>query len=323
MLEVKRLTKKYGSLVAVDNLNFTVSKGEILGLLGPNGAGKSTTMKILTGYMPSTEGTVKISGLDIIDDYREAKKKIGYLPEKPPLYGDMTVKEYLYFVCELKAVKKKKRKENVDNVITKLYLQNVQNRLIRNLSKGYQQRVGLAQAIIGESELLILDEPTVGLDPKQIIEIRQLIKELGKDHTIILSSHILSEVSEVCERVIIINKGKIVAIDSPENLSRNLSTSSRLLLRAVGEGNKIVDIVKQIPGVLNISIEGCVEEGSNDYSILTNTDYDIRKRLFFDMAKAGYPILEMKKIDMTLEEIFIQLTDEGDEREIKGEAING
>ncbi len=319
MIEVKGLTKRYGNLVAADNLNFTVKNGEILGFLGPNGAGKSTTMKMMTGFMPSTEGTVLIDNLDIIDDDRKAKKKIGYVPEHPPVYRDMTVTEYLRFVCELKEIPKKERNENISYAIDRLQLQDVKDRLIRNVSKGYRQRVGLAQAIIGRPEILILDEPTVGLDPKQIIEMRELIRELGKDHTIMISSHILFEINQLCDRVIIIDKGKIVAIDSPENLSKRLSTSSRLSLRVIGEKEKIIETIKEIPGVQSVSVEGEIEQGSYDYNVLAGTDYDIRKRLFFDMAKVGYPIIEMKKNELTLEEIFLQLTGLEVESNEKGE----
>lgn len=325
MIEVKGLTKKYSNLVAANNLNFTVEKGEILGFLGPNGAGKSTTMKMMTGYMPSTEGTVVIDGLDIIDDAHKAKKKIGYVPEIPPLYKDMTVTEYLSFVCELKDISKKERKSNINYAISKLRLEDVKNRLVRNISKGYRQRVGLAQAVLGKPEILILDEPTVGLDPKQIIEMRQFIKELGKEHTIMISSHILSEIKQLCQRVIIINKGKIVAIDSPENLSKRLSTASRLSLRVVGDQEKVIETIKEIPGVQSVSVEGEIEKGSYDYNILADTNYDIRKRVFFDMAKVGFPILEMKVVELTLEEIFLQLTGLNEDEKVvdeKGETEN-
>ncbi|MTI47447.1 ABC transporter ATP-binding protein [Sporosalibacterium faouarense] len=308
MIEVKGLTKRYGNLVAADNLNFTVQEGEILGFLGPNGAGKSTTMKMMTGYMPSTEGTVLIDGLDIIDDAQEAKRKIGYVPEIPPLYKDMTVTEYLRFVSELKNIPKKEIKEKIQYAVSKLRLEDVKNRLIRNISKGFRQRVGLAQAILGKPEILILDEPTVGLDPKQIIEMRELIRELGKEHTIMISSHILFEINQLCERVIIINKGKIVAIDSPENLSKRLSTASRLSLRIVGDEEKVINTIKEIPGVQSVSVIGQVEQESYDYNVLSDTNYDIRKRVFFDMSKAGFPILEMKTVELTLEEVFLQLT---------------
>ncbi|HEX7713924.1 MAG TPA: ABC transporter ATP-binding protein, partial [Bacillota bacterium] len=226
MIQVENVTKRYGQHVAVEQLNFTVNRGEILGFLGPNGAGKSTTMNIITGYISATEGTVKVDGRDILEDPQAVKEKIGYLPEFPPLYPEMTVQEYLDFVCEIKKVPETDRQENLERIVETVKIGEVKNRLIKNLSKGYKQRIGLAQALVGNPEVLILDEPTVGLDPKQIIEIRNLIKELGKEHTIILSSHILPEVSAVCERVIIINKGKIVASDTPANLAKSLAASS-------------------------------------------------------------------------------------------------
>ncbi|WP_425447964.1 ABC transporter ATP-binding protein [Dethiothermospora halolimnae] len=321
MIEIKGLTKQYGKVRGVEDINFTINKGEVLGLLGPNGAGKSTTMKMITGFMPSTEGTVIIDNLDIIDNDKEAKKKIGYVPEHPPLYQDMTVTEYLYFVSELKGVTKKERKENVDYAIERLQLHEMKDRLIRNLSKGYRQRVGLAQSIIGESQLLVLDEPTVGLDPRQVIEIREFIKELAKDHTIIISSHVLSEIRAVCNRVVIMNKGKIVAIDTPDNLSKTLSKSSRLHVRIAGEEDKVVSTIKEIPGIQSVIVEGEIEEGTVDYDILTDTDYDVRKRLFFDMSKAGFPILEMRTIELSLEEIFIELTDEDKEIKLNKEDV--
>ena len=228
MIEIQNLTKKFGQITAVDDLNFTVNKGEILGFLGPNGAGKSTTMNIITGYLPSTEGTVKVDGFDIMESPTEVKKRIGYLPEHPPIYMDMTVKEYLDFVSDLKLVERRQKKAQMNNVMELVNITDVRDRLIKNLSKGYKQRVGLAQALIGSPDVLVLDEPTAGLDPKQIIEVRKLIKTLGKKHTIILSSHILPEVSAVCERVVIINKGKIVAVDTPDNLSKGLGIASRL-----------------------------------------------------------------------------------------------
>ena len=248
MIEVKDLTKRYGQHVAVDSVSFTVNEGEILGFLGPNGAGKSTTMNIITGYISATEGTVKINGYDILDQPEEAKKQIGYLPEFPPLYMDMTVQEYLDFVFSIKKVDPKQKKQQMDTILDVVKIGDVRKRLIKNLSKGYKQRVGLAQALVGAPSVLILDEPTVGLDPKQIIEIRTLIKELGKKHTIILSSHILPEVSAVCERVIIINKGKLVASDTPENLSRRLGDTSKMTLRVAAPEKQVIKVIKDVPG---------------------------------------------------------------------------
>jgi ABC-2 type transport system ATP-binding protein len=307
MIEIKNLTKTYGHNVAVDNISFTVEKGEILGFLGPNGAGKSTTMNIITGYMPSTQGTVKVGGYDILEQPAEAKKRIGYLPEQPPLYMDMTVREYLGFVYEIKKVKQN-RKSHIDDVMGLVKIGDVQNRLIKNLSKGYKQRVGLAQALLGSPEVLILDEPTVGLDPKQIIEIRNVIKDLGKEHTIILSSHILPEVSAICERVIIINKGKIAAIDTPDNLSRILTNESKLVVRIAGDESKVLKCIKELEGVKYVDVQGQKEPNTIDYIIEAEPNVDIRKPLFYALSKNQYPILMLKSLDLSLEDIFLQLT---------------
>ena len=249
MIEIQNLTKLYGQIVGVKNISFTVEKGEVLGFLGPNGSGKTTTMNIITGYMPSTEGTVKVCGYDIMEEPGEVKKRIGYLPEQPPLYMDMTVSDYLNFVADLKKVDKKIKKSQLDDIMELVKITHVRKRLIRNLSKGYKQRVGLAQALVGTPEVLVLDEPTVGLDPKQIIEIRNLIKALGKEHTIILSSHILTEVSAVCERVVIIHKGEIAEIDTPENLSKNFRNMSKMSITIAGPRNSVINLIKQIYGV--------------------------------------------------------------------------
>ncbi|WP_094546163.1 ABC transporter ATP-binding protein [Petroclostridium xylanilyticum] len=307
MIEIKNLTKTYGHNVAVDNISFTVEKGEILGFLGPNGAGKSTTMNIITGYMPSTQGTVKVGGYDILEQPAEAKKRIGYLPEQPPLYMDMTVREYLGFVYEIKKVKQN-RKSHIDDVMGLVKIGDVQNRLIKNLSKGYKQRVGLAQALLGSPEVLILDEPTVGLDPKQIIEIRNVIKDLGKEHTIILSSHILPEVSAICERVIIINKGKIAAIDTPDNLSRILTNESKLVVRIAGDESKVLKCIKELDGVKYVDVQGQKEPNTIDYIIEAEPNVDVRKPLFYALSKNQYPILMLKSLDLSLEDIFLQLT---------------
>lgn len=308
MIEVKGLTKKYGGIRAVSNLNFTVEKGEILGFLGPNGAGKSTTMNIITGYIPPTEGTVKVAGYDVLDNPREAKKLMGYLPENPPIYPDMTVEAYLSFVSQLKQVPKKKRKESVQEVMEHVKILDVKNRLIKNLSKGYRQRVGVAQAMLGNPEVLVLDEPTVGLDPKQIIEMRNLIKSLGENRTIILSSHILPEVSALCERVVIINKGEIIAIDTPENLSNLIEGSSKLLARIEGPEDEAAEAIKSLDGVKNVELDGQKEEGAVDFIIEAEPSIDIRKPLFFKMAEKKLPILEMKRHGLSLEEVFLQLT---------------
>lgn len=308
MIEVQNLTKTYGRIKAVNNLNFKVEKGEILGFLGPNGAGKSTTMNIITGYTPSTDGTVKVAGYDVLEDAKEVKKRIGYLPENPPLYSEMTVESYLLFVSQLKQVPKKMRRDNVNEVMELVKIQDVKGRLIKNLSKGYKQRVGLAQAMIGNPEVLILDEPTVGLDPKQIIEMRTLIKNLGKDRTIILSSHILPEISAICERVIIINKGEIVAVDTPDNLSKLVKGSNRILVRVEGLSEKALEVTKGIEGVRNVQASPGTENGYTDLIVETDDSEDIKKTIFFTMAENKIPVLEMKAHNLSLEEVFLQLT---------------
>ncbi|HHY23722.1 MAG TPA: ABC transporter ATP-binding protein [Clostridiaceae bacterium] len=280
MIEIQNLTKYYGNIVGVKNLDFTVEKGEILGFLGPNGAGKTTTMNIITGYLPSTEGTVKVCGYDILEEPAEVKKRIGYLPEHPPLYFDMTVIDYLNFVSELKKVNKKSRKGELNDIMELVGITEVRNRLIKNLSKGYKQRVGLAQALIGKPEVLILDEPTVGLDPKQIIEIRKLIRALGKEHTIILSSHILTEVSAVCERVVIIHKGEIAAIDTPENLSKNLGNVSKMSVTISGPKSSVTGYIKDIYGVKYVEPSIEKEKDVVTYIVESDKDVDVRRPLF-------------------------------------------
>jgi ABC-2 type transport system ATP-binding protein len=307
MIEIQNLTKRYGQIKAVNNLNFTVEKGEILGFLGPNGAGKSTTMNIITGYLPSSEGSVKVCGYDIMESPKEVKKRIGYLPEQPPVYMDMTVKDYLNFVSDLKLVDKKQRKSQISDIMELVKITDHRNRLIKNLSKGYKQRVGLAQALVGSPEVLILDEPTVGLDPKQIIEIRKLIKALGKEHTIILSSHILPEVSAVCERVVIINKGEIAAIDTPENLSKGFGAASKLLVTISGPKNSVENGIREIYGVKYVETAAEKDRESVSYIVESDKEIDVRKPLFFAMAKLGYPIIELKSLDMSLEDIFLQI----------------
>ena len=268
MIEIQNLTKHYGDIKAVKDVSFTVNKGEILGFLGPNGAGKTTTMNIITGYIPSTTGTVKVDGYDIMDQPREVKRRIGYLPELPPLYLDMTVTDYLDFCASLKEVDKKQWKSQKEDIMELVKIAHVQHRLTRNLSKGYRQRVGLAQALVGAPDVLVLDEPTVGLDPKQIIEIRKLIKALGKNHTIILSSHILPEVSAVCERVVIINNGEIAAVDTPENLSRNLDNFSRFTMTVAGPEKKVKELLQQVYGVKALEVKDRVKQMSS--AILLN-----------------------------------------------------
>ncbi|AAM25310.1 ABC-2 type transport system ATP-binding protein [Caldanaerobacter subterraneus subsp. tengcongensis MB4] len=309
MVELKNVTKVYGTRKAVDNISFSVDKGEIVGFLGPNGAGKTTTMKMITGYIPPTSGTIKIAGYDIVEQPIEAKKHIGYLPETPPLYLDMTVEAYLHFVGGIKGVPPKKRKEDVEKIMYEMGLMEVRKRLIKNLSRGYKQRVGLAQAIIGDPEVLVLDEPTVGLDPKQIKEIRDIIKKLGGKHTIILSTHILPEVSMVCDRVIIINKGKIVAMDKTENLSIALQNVLRYFIKAEGPYDKVVKTVENIDGVINVEAE-IEEDMMVKLTVESSNDRDIRKDVFFAFAKEGLPILELRPLGYSLEEVFLELTTE-------------
>ncbi len=309
MIEISGLTKWYGDNVGVDNIDFTVQKGEILGFLGPNGAGKSTTMNIITGYIPSNAGSVKVSGYDILKEPAEVKKRIGYLPEHPPLYMDMTVREYLNFIYEIKKVTFN-RKSHIDEVMDLVKIGDMQKRLIKNLSKGYKQRVGLAQALLGNPEVLILDEPTVGLDPKQIIEIRNVIKALGKEHTIILSSHILPEINAICERVIIINKGKIVASDTPQNLSKKLTNDSKLIVRIAGPEAQVIKSLKALNGIKYVEAQGEKEPFSMDYIVEAQPSIDIRKPMFNELSKQGHPILMLKSLDLTLEDIFLQLTTE-------------
>ena len=308
MIEVKNLTKIYGQHRAVDDVSFAVEDGEILGFLGPNGAGKTTTMNILTGYISATSGEAKINGIDILDKPEEAKKQIGYLPEIPPVYTEMTVGEYLDFAAKLKGIKESERKAGIQQAMEITRITDMKKRLIGNLSKGYRQRVGLAQAILGNPKVLILDEPTVGLDPKQIIEIRNLIRSLSKKHTIILSSHVLSEVSAVCDRVIIINKGKLVASDTPENLSRQLQGMNRLQIRVAAPEKTALRIVGEIPGIVKVYSQGEHEQGTTDMMVETDNNIDARKTVFNGMARANCPLLMMRPMDLTLEEIFLKVT---------------
>lgn len=310
MIEVKNLVKRYGDHTAVDHLSFEIEKGKIYGFLGPNGAGKSTTMNMITGYIASTEGTVVIDGHDILEEPEEAKKCIGYLPEMPPLYFDMTVLEYLKFVADLKKIPKDKKASMIEEIMDMVKITDMKNRLIKNLSKGYRQRVGLAQAILGYPEVIILDEPTVGLDPKQIIEIRDLIKSLKEKHTVILSSHILSEVSAVCDYVLIISHGKLVASDTPENLGKLAEGSNTLNLIVKGEKDKIRTALGQIEGVKNVTVADAKEEHAWNVTVSTNEDRDVREEVFFKMADAKCPILEMQSRKVSLEEIFLELTED-------------
>ncbi|MDI6618541.1 MAG: ATP-binding cassette domain-containing protein [Clostridiales bacterium] len=308
MIEVQNVSKRYGQHVALDNVSFTIKDGEVLGFLGPNGAGKSTMMNIITGYISATDGNVKVDGVDILESPEEAKKKIGYLPELPPLYMDMTVEEYLLFVSKIKKVPSDNIEKSLKRIMNVTKITDVRGRLIKNLSKGYKQRVGLAQSIIGNPKVLVLDEPTVGLDPKQIIEIRNLIKELGKQHTIILSSHILPEVSAVCDRVLIINKGKIVASGTPDELSKKLSYSNNLMLRIKGRAHDILNALKKLENIEKIKEQGVREPGTVDVLVEAKKGVDIRESLFRLMSASGLPILMMKSMDLSLEEVFLQVT---------------
>ena len=310
MIEVTNLTKKYGDHIAVDHLSFRVEKGQIYGFLGPNGAGKSTTMNIITGYLAATEGTVTIDGKDIQKDPEEAKRAIGYLPELPPLYVDMTVREYLEFVAELKKVPKKERKQQIDEVMEMTQIADMQQRLSRNLSKGYRQRVGLAQAILGYPEVIILDEPTVGLDPKQIIEIRDLIRKLGEDHTVILSSHILSEVSAVCDHIMIIAHGKLVASDSPENLQKLMSGSMELDLEVKGSAAAVKSALQEISQIDRIEENTEASKNVAKLKVISKENADIREQVFYALADAKLPILEMTHAEKSLEDIFLELTED-------------
>ncbi len=311
MIEVKNLTKRYGDLKAVDDISFSVDSGEVLGFLGPNGAGKSTTMNIITGYISSTSGTVTVDGSEILEEPKKTKAKIGYLPEIPPLYPDMTVRKYLEFMFDLKKVKLPK-KEHVDEVMRLVGLSDMGGRIIKNLSKGYRQRVGFAQALIGNPPVLILDEPTVGLDPKQIIEFRKLIRSLGKKHTVIFSSHVLSEVSATCDRVIVISNGKIVADGKTDELSQSLSGKKKLLLTVASESSAVVDELKKIPGVTKVEKVRSFAGGLVKYSVSYSKDEDIRKDVFSAMVRLDAPIMEMQSGDETLEDMFLKLTQDSD-----------
>lgn len=308
MIEVKNLVKRYGDHLAVDDLSFSVEKGQIYGFLGPNGAGKSTTMNIITGYIASTGGSISINGHDILEEPEEAKKCIGYLPEQPPLYFDMTVWEYLKFVAQLKKIPKDQRLEMINEVMEMTKITDMKNRLIKNLSKGYRQRVGLAQAIMGYPEVIILDEPTVGLDPKQIIEIRELIKSLSQKHTVILSSHILSEVSAVCDYVMIIAHGKLVASDTPENLSKLMQGSETLNLRVKAGRLEAEEVLKEIENIEEWNFRDSDEENTIDIEVRAKDQVDVREEIFFGMAKAQYPILMMRSTKVSLEDVFLELT---------------
>ncbi len=307
MIEINGLVKLYGNKAAVDNISFTVNEGEIVGFLGPNGAGKSTTMNILTGYLSSTEGTAKVNGIDILENPTEAKKLIGFLPEQPPLYPDMTVDEYLGFVYELRACKLP-REAHLAEVCKVTRISDVRSRVIGNLSKGYRQRVGIAQALVGNPPVIIFDEPTVGLDPKQIIEIRNLIRNLGKSHTVILSTHILSEVQAVCDRIIIIKDGEIVADEKTENISKTVEDSRKYTVKICGPTKEVQRILSDVSGIARAEATGERELDSYTYIVESEKGVDPRKPMFYAMSKAGYPIIGMEAAAAALEDVFISLT---------------
>ncbi len=315
MIQVKELVKRYGGHVAVDDLTFTVEQGKIYGFLGPNGAGKTTTMNVMTGYIAADGGSVVIDGHDILKEPLKAKACMGYLPEVPPLYPDMTVREFLLFAAELKKVPKTERKERVNELMERLDLVEMKNRLIKNLSKGYRQRVGLAQALVGNPKVLILDEPMVGLDPKQIIEMRDLIRGLAGEHTVILSSHILSEISAVCDHIMIISRGKLAASGSPDELQKMMQGTAQLLVTVIGEREQACILLEQMEQVTEFSIENGGEEGSILIRLSAKDDADIRKELSVALSGAGMPVLSMNRSEKSLEDIFLELTESEEEEE--------
>lgn len=307
MIEITNLVKRYGKKLAVDNISFTVGEGEVIGFLGPNGAGKSTTMNIITGYLSSTSGDVRIGGYDILDNPAEAKKLIGFLPEQPPLYTEMKVGEYLNFVYELKACRLP-REAHLNEVMQVTRIRDVADRVIGNLSKGYRQRIGIAQALIGNPKIIILDEPTIGLDPKQIIEIRNLIRNLSRSHTVILSTHILSEVQAVCDRIIIINAGRIVADEKTENIARTVEQSRRYNFTVSGPQRDVLKVLKSVEGVMHVETLGAKIEDAYTYTVTSDKGVDVRKSIFFALAQASFPIITLEPVEPPLEEIFIKLT---------------
>jgi ABC-2 type transport system ATP-binding protein len=308
VIEVDHLTKRFGSVKAVENVSFEVEKGEILGFLGPNGAGKTTTMRVLTCFLPATEGTARVAGFDVFDNPMAVKRRLGYLPENPPLYGEFTVNAYLDFVAKIKGVDSRERKKRIEEVKDRVSIKEYGNTLIKNLSKGYKQRVGLAQALVHDPQVLILDEPTVGLDPNQIIEVRQLIKGLSGGHTIILSTHILPEVSMTCPRVVIISKGRIAAMDTPENLTRQLQGSERVYLEVKGPETTIKEKIKEIEGVLRVDSNRLDADGAYSFAVETQLKKDVRSRIARKVVDSGYDLMELRAMSMSLEEVFLQLT---------------
>ena len=306
MIEVQHVTKRYGRVTAVDDVSFRVERGEILGFLGPNGAGKTTTMRILTGYMPATEGRANVAGFDVFTHPIEAKRRTGYLPETPPLYPDMTVREYLDFVAKIKGVPSTDRRQRVVSVMDRTRVSDMADRHCAKISKGYRQRVGLAQALIHNPEVLILDEPTAGLDPKQIIETRQLIRSLAGDHTIVLSTHILPEVAQTCQRVVIINRGKVVAIDTPENLTARLTGAETMYVQVDAGADEPAPALAQIPGVTRVAAAGGGDRGS--FEVESNRGTDVRREIARAVVTRGWGLLELRPMRMSLEEIFLQVT---------------
>ena len=315
MIEVKNVTKKYPNTKAVDNISFEVKDGEVVGLLGPNGAGKTTTMNMITGFIEPTEGQIIINEFDIVKKSKKAKKQIGYMPEGVPLYTELTPREFVSYMADLKEVKSKEKKQMVDKVLEETGLESVQNKLIKNLSRGYKQRVSMAGALVGDPDVIILDEPTVGLDPKQITEIRNLIKELGKKHTVILSSHILSEVSQICERVIIINHGKIIAVDTPQNLEEKTKEKNTILVTVEDLKGNMNNLKEKINEIEEIRMVKDNNDGTKQYSIISAEEVDLRKKLFEVLPKEEITIFELKKDESTLEDAFIKLIDSENENE--------
>jgi len=321
VIQVENITKRYGNFTAVDKINFEIEEGEVVGFLGPNGAGKSTTMNMITGFIEPTSGRIIIDGHDISKKPKKAKKQIGYMPEGVPLYSDLTVKEFVTYMAELKGVPKKEKKVLVQKAIESTGLTDVQEKLTRNLSRGYRQRVSMAGALVSNPKVIILDEPTVGLDPKQVTEIRALIKELGKDHTVILSSHILSEVSQICNRVIIINKGKIVAVDTPENLENRVVNENAIYVTVEDLDNKMENIKGKLENIQEITLVSENEDKTKKYMITAKENVDLRKHVFEVFAKEGITIFEMKKVDATLEDAFMKLINSEDEQDIEETAM--
>jgi len=310
LIEVRDLTKDYGPTRAIEEVTFRVDQGEILGLLGPNAAGKTTTMRILTCYLPSTSGTATVAGYDVFEDALEVRKRIGYLPENPPLYDDMSTFQYLDFVSKIKGIDTQDRSRRIYEVMERCYLKEVEDTLIGKLSKGYRQRVGLAQALVHDPEVIILDEPTMGLDPKQIIQVRELIKDLGGRHTVILSSHILPEVSQTCQRVVIINRGRVVAEDTPENLTGQLKGAERLFLKVAGPAGEVAQKIEELPGVTAVTLTASSADREHDFHVESQLKRDVRRELADVIVTSGWGLLEMRPVGMSLEEVFLHLTTE-------------